>query len=87
MEEEKKAGIIVDYAVYGAVPRSPHDPIVPDRDVQELGGPRRTRRALEPIERKLLGDERCSKARRTPIAKACAKLGSQLIRICKMAGG
>jgi hypothetical protein len=26
MEEEKKAGIVVDYAVYGAAPRSPHDP-------------------------------------------------------------
>jgi hypothetical protein len=25
-EDEKKAGLIVDYAVYRAVPRSPHDP-------------------------------------------------------------
>ena len=25
-EDEKKAGLIVDYAVYGAQPRSPHDP-------------------------------------------------------------
>jgi len=27
-EDEKKAGLIVDYAVYGAMPRSPHDPDV-----------------------------------------------------------
>ena len=27
-EDEKKAGLIVDYAVYEAVPRSPHDPDV-----------------------------------------------------------
>jgi L-rhamnose mutarotase len=26
MEEQKKAGIIVDYAIYAADPRSPHDP-------------------------------------------------------------
>lgn len=26
MEEEKKAGIIVDYAIYSALPRGPHDP-------------------------------------------------------------
>jgi hypothetical protein len=25
-EDEKKAGLILDYAVYGALPRSPHDP-------------------------------------------------------------
>lgn len=26
MEEQKKAGVIVDYAIYAADPRSPHDP-------------------------------------------------------------
>ena len=26
MEEQKKAGVIVDYAIYAANPRSPHDP-------------------------------------------------------------
>jgi hypothetical protein len=26
MEEQKKAGIIVDYAIYAADPRGPHDP-------------------------------------------------------------
>jgi L-rhamnose mutarotase len=28
MEEQKKAGVIVDYAIYAADPRSPHDPDV-----------------------------------------------------------
>ena len=26
MEEQKKAGVIIDYAIYAANPRSPHDP-------------------------------------------------------------
>src|SRR5271165_5960017 len=51
MEEEKKAGIIVDYAVYGAWPRSPHDPdlylVITFKNMAALDG---LDDRLEPIE-------------------------------------
>jgi hypothetical protein len=80
-DDEKKAGIIVDYAVYGAVPRSPHDPdiylVVTYKNMAALDG---LSDRVEPIMKKIW-------ATRDAAAKADADreamreiLGTQLIR-------
>lgn len=80
-EDEKKAGLIVDYAVYRVLPRSPHDPdiylTITYKNLAALDG---LRDRVEPLARKIW-------ATREAAAKADAEresmrevLGSQLIR-------
>ena len=80
-EDEKKAGLIVDYAVYEALPRSPHDPniylVITYKNMAALDG---LSDRVEPLQRKLW-------ATRDAAAKAAADresmrevLGTELIR-------
>jgi hypothetical protein len=80
-DDEKKAGLIVDYAVYGAQPRSPHDPdiylVITYKNMAALDG---LSDRVEPLQRKIW-------ATRDAGAKAAADresmreiLGTELIR-------
>ena len=80
-EDEKKAGLIVDYGVYRVLPRSPHDPdiylTITYKNMAALDG---LRDRVEPLSKKIW-------ATRDAAAKAEADresmrevLGSQLIR-------
>jgi hypothetical protein len=80
-EDEKKAGLILDYAVYGALPRSPHDPdiylVITYKNMAALDG---LSDRVEPLQRKIW-------ATREAGAKAAADresmreiLGSELLR-------
>ncbi len=85
MEEEKKAGIIVDYAVYGAVPRSPHDPdlylTVTFKNLAALDG---LDERLEPIERKVWATRDAANKADADRESMREILGSQLIRHLKL---
>jgi hypothetical protein len=80
-EDEKKAGLILDYAVYQALPRSPHDPdiylVITYKNMAALDG---LIDRVEPLQRKIW-------ATREAGAKAAADresmrevLGSELMR-------
>jgi len=80
-EDEKKAGLILDYAVYGALPRSPHDPdiylVITYKNMAALDG---LSDRVEPLQRKIW-------ATREAGAKAAADresmreiLGTELMR-------
>ena len=53
-EDEKKAGLILDYAVYAAQPRSPHDPdiylVITYKNMAALDG---LSDRIEPLQRKI----------------------------------
>src|SRR5579871_629579 len=81
MDDEKKAGLIVDYAVYEVMPRSPHDPdlylVVTYKNFAALDG---LDDKVEPLARKIF-------ATRDAADKATAEresireiLGTQVIR-------
>jgi hypothetical protein len=80
-EDEKKAGLILDYAVYEALPRSPHDPdiylVITYKNMAALDG---LSDRVEPLQKKIW-------ATREAGAKAAADresmrevLGSELMR-------
>jgi hypothetical protein len=81
MDEEKKAGIIVDYAIYAAVPRSPHDPdlylITTFKNMAALDG---LDDRLEPIERKVWATRDAANKADADRESMREILGSQLIR-------
>ena len=81
MEAEKKAGIIVDYAVYGAVPRTLHDPdvylTVTFKNLAALDG---LDDRLEPIERKVWATRDAANKADADRESMREILGSQLIR-------
>jgi hypothetical protein len=81
MDEEKKAGIIVDYAVYAAVPRSPHDPdvylITTFKNMAALDG---LDDRLEPIEQKVWATRDAANKADADRESMREVLGSQLIR-------
>src|SRR5271170_2790992 len=81
MEEEKKAGIVVDYAVYGASPRSPHDPdlylVVIFKNMAALDG---LDDRLEPIERKVWATRAAANKADADRESMREIIGSQLIR-------
>ena len=81
MEEEKKAGIIVDYAVYAAVPRSPHDPdlylTVTFKNLAALDG---LDDRVEPIERKVWATRDAANKADADRESMREIIGSELIR-------
>jgi hypothetical protein len=81
MEEEKKAGIVVDYAVYGAAPRSPHDPdlylVVTFKNMAALDG---LDDRVEPIQRKVWATRDAASKAELDRESMREILGSQLIR-------
>ncbi|MGO9512116.1 MAG: hypothetical protein ACLP2F_00545 [Steroidobacteraceae bacterium] len=80
-EDEKKAGLIVDYAVYAAMPRSPHDPdlylVITYKNMAALDG---LDDRAEPIIRKIWSTR--DAAAKADIDRESMReiLGSQLIR-------
>jgi hypothetical protein len=80
-EDEKKAGIILDYAVYAAKPRSPHDPdlylVVTYKNMAALDG---LEDRVEPLVRKLWATRDAAAKAEVDRESLREILGSQLIR-------
>jgi hypothetical protein len=80
-EDEKKAGLIVDYAVYAAMPRSPHDPdlylVITYKNMAALDG---LDDRAEPIIRKIWGTRDAAAKADMDRESLREILGSQLIR-------
>ena len=81
MEEQKKAGIILDYAVYQATPRGPHDPdlylTVVYKNMAALDG---LDARTDPISEKIFGSMEQSNAASAERGKMRTQIGGELIR-------
>jgi hypothetical protein len=81
MEEQKKAGIILDYAVYQTVPRGPGDPdlylTVVYKNMAALDG---LDARTDPIAEKIFGSMEQSNAASAARGKMRTLVGSELIR-------
>jgi quinol monooxygenase YgiN len=81
MEEQKKAGIILDYAVYRTVPRGPDDPdiylVTTYKNMAALDG---LADKTDPIQQKLVGDQAARNAAMIARGKMRTALGSELLR-------
>jgi hypothetical protein len=85
MEEEKKAGIILDYSVWQAFPRTPHDPdlylTIVFKNWAAFDG---LREREEPIEKKVWGSLSASDKASIDREKIREVLGSQVIQEAKL---
>jgi hypothetical protein len=86
LEEEKKAGLILDYGIYATSPRSPHDPNLYLSVVYaNLGAMDGLEDKTEPLANKVLGQTRAqgekAYADRSTLREI---LGSELIRELKL---
>jgi hypothetical protein len=81
MEENKKAGNIVDYAIYQATPRSPSDPdlylVVTYKNMAALDG---LRDKMDPIQEKIVGSQDVRNQQTIARGKMRTQLGSETIR-------
>jgi hypothetical protein len=81
MDEQKAAGIIVDYQVYTTTPRGPDDPdiylVTVYKNMAALDG---LQDKVEPIQQKLLGDAAQRSAKTIERGKMRTALGSELLR-------
>jgi hypothetical protein len=81
MEEQKKAGMIINYQVMLAFPRSPAEPdlylITEYKNMAALDG---LEEKFEPIMEKVLGDRQKANADSAARGKMRTVLGSQLVR-------
>jgi len=81
MEENKKAGIIVDYAVYQATPRGPNDPdlylIVTYKNMAALDG---LSDKTDAIQEKIIGSQDVRDQQMIARGKMRTQLGSQMLR-------
>lgn len=81
MEEQKKAGIIVSYAVYQATPRGPHDPdlylVTTYKNMAALDG---LDARTDPIQEKIFGSLDQQSAATIERGKLRTLIGSQHIR-------
>jgi hypothetical protein len=80
-EDEKKAGLILDYAVYGAQPRSPHDPdiylVITYKNMAALDG---LSDRVEPLQRKIWATREAGNKAAADRESMREVLGSQLVR-------
>jgi hypothetical protein len=80
-EDEKKAGIIVDYAVYAVQPRSPHDPdlylAITYKNMAALDG---LSDRVEPLSKKIWGTRDAAAKASVDRESMREILGSELIR-------
>src|ERR1700674_5716150 len=80
-EDEKKAGLIVDYAVYRAQPRSPHDPdiylVITYKNMAALDG---LSDRVEPLTKKIWATREAAAKAEADRESMREILGSQLIR-------
>jgi hypothetical protein len=81
MDENKKAGNIVDYAIYQATPRSPSDPdlylVVTYKNMAALDG---LRDKMDPIQEKIVGSQDVRDQQTIARGKMRTQLGSETIR-------
>jgi hypothetical protein len=80
-EDEKKAGIIVDYAVYTVQPRSPQDPnlylVITYKNMAALDG---LEDRVEPLQKKIWGSREASAKAGADRESMREVIGTQLIR-------
>lgn len=80
-EDEKKAGIIIDYGVYEATPRSPHDPnlyiVITYKNMAALDG---LEDRVEPIMRKIYATRSAADKAEADRESMREILGTELIR-------
>jgi hypothetical protein len=81
MEENKKAGNIVDYAIYQTTPRSPADPdlllVVTYKNMAALDG---LSERMDAIQEKVVGSQEVRDAAAAERSKIRTALGSEVIR-------
>jgi hypothetical protein len=81
MEEQKKAGIILDYAVYSTVPRGPNDPnlylMVTYKNMAALDG---LSDRTDAIQEKIIGSPEVRDAKMIERGKMRTQIGSEMIR-------
>lgn len=81
MEEQKSAGIILDYIVYAVTPRSPDDPdiylLTTYKNMAALDG---LRDKVEPIQEKMFGDAAQRRTQTVERGKLRSLIGSQQLR-------
>jgi hypothetical protein len=81
MEEQKKAGIIVDYRVYSTSPTGPDAPnlylVTTYANMAAMDG---LADKMEPVMQKMFGDEQQRSAAAIDREKMRTQIGSQLIR-------
>jgi hypothetical protein len=81
MEEQKSAGIILDYRVYAVTPRSPDDPdiylLTTYRNMAALDG---LQDKVEPIQEKMFGDAAQRRTQTVERGKLRSLIGSQQLR-------
>jgi hypothetical protein len=81
MEEEKKAGIILDYGVYEAFPRNPHDPdIILTVTFKNWAAFDGLRDKVDPIEAKIYGSMDASNKAAVDRDKVREVLGGEVIQ-------
>jgi len=81
MEQQKAAGIIVDYHVYSTVPRGPSDPDIYLVTVyKNMAALDDLRDKVEPMQQKMFGDLAQRNAKTIERGKMRTVLGSQLLR-------
>ena len=81
MEEQKKAGVILDYRVYSVTPRGPEDPdlylVTVYKDMASLDG---LTEKLDPVQQKYFGDLSQRSAATVERGKLRSAVGSQTLR-------
>jgi len=81
MEENKKAGNIISYAIYSTVPRGPNDPnlylVVTYKNMAALDG---LSDRMEVVQEKLLGDQATRDKLAVERTKMRTQLGTELMR-------
>jgi hypothetical protein len=81
MEEAKKAGHVLDFAVYTTMPRSPEDPnlylVVTYKNMAALDG---LADRMDVIQQKVIGDQAAQDASMVARGKMRTQLGSEVIR-------
>jgi hypothetical protein len=85
MDEQKAAGVILDYTVYTTVPRGPDDPdiylVTVYKNMAALDG---LRDKMDPVQQKLLGDQAQRSAGMIARGAMRTLVGSQLIRALEL---
>lgn len=81
MEEAKKAGHVVDYAVYTTMPRGPDDPnlylVVTYKNMAAMDG---LSDRMDAVQQKVIGDQAARDAATIARGKMRTQLGSEMIR-------
>jgi hypothetical protein len=81
MEEYKKQGIIMDYAVYNAVPRNPQDPdLILTITYKNMAALDDLQARTDPIDKKVWGSLSQADAAMAERGKLRTDMGSQLVR-------